>query len=862
MSSNRWQEQPVSKKIIRGRSLGDSSRYLRDNLKNVLPRALLDVCQARPADPIEYLAKCLYKAADSDLYFQDKAAFEQEKLRVEIKMKTEDINRQKAIGRYKRHLAELKVYLRGQESEQKVYQPTTPKSTARHRSPGTHLARVGAKGKVQRGEYTSQEITSVESSEVSHTGTTSESVSSTYSSTEVRTPEEPGSSKTQTLLRSLVARKGFTSAPRDRSVVSTQRESPSTSRVTPDTLERSPSSQPTSSKTISRLIALPHQEGARELFDSLSEPIEADAKSKRSMKVKTHSQQLKTSKVVVKPTTTDMSSSFSASLDHTKVGAQKGSRESLVGAPGGTVKTAVSGSFEKLLSEESKRDLRRRNDSLEGILRIFRDGPSDEHVALGNADEIKRRSANREFLSVADESRSSSKLSSDISKLSSKSTSQSNESSESSSSVTDTEEVADEYDKRQQVVTKDIDTKLSSHEMQDEAVKEEMPLTKKKVKRRKQKSPEASVQFSEAKSAFEADLLERQGLQSRVEKGRKKKGKKPVKTHYLTPKDEAETEQLEDRSFSTESDIVAEEFAGVDKTDLESQEEEQLDVHVVREEIRKKPSIIATVSVKMDKEKQQVVSVPKKRVKQKYSVDSSVYEQEIAVESEDIILKKQKRGSSADLTEQSETKKRGRRRAKKQEMKYADVDGSPEEQDRTSPSLPSMPSVQESSSVSQSPTAPVSYKHPTKKTKPTKRSRSSFRSSTRWSSITDSNIRRSTVSELRDRSSHLQDSTLLPSDLGSPGEDSTMAPQITGETRSCPFTPVQCEWFLADSNTLVCRHPVLGDIRSRPRVTAQNFIGWPDRLNYNWRAFYDSEIYTVMDPFQDDSKSRRKPRLY
>lgn len=702
--------------------------------------------------------------------------------------------------------------------------PTPTKRTGRHRSLGTHLARIDAKRKALRGKFASA-TTVVQSSELIYAGTTSVSVSSTSPVAEIHTPEEPESSKTQTLVRPTVARKGSKPALGDHSVVSTQRESPSISRGSPDGLERSPSSQQTSSKTISRLIALSHEEEVSEPFGSFSEQIEADAKPKKIKKVPKRTQQLKTSKHTFKkdsmelfgwPKPTDLSPTSSASLDeegsqstesrkraskekktkskHKKAdaprsfprdGTQKGSIESLEMVPDETEKIEI------------ERDLGPSKASVESLtlLRKYSQEPLAERVSFG-ADEITRRKAQREFISATDESQSSSMLSSDISKLSSTSTS-----SDSSSSVSDTEEVANEHDKLQQVVAKEV-------------VEEDTPSTTKKsakAKRRKKKPLEAPI-YKEARNPFEAEQLEREGPQSRFVSGQKKKRKKRVKTH-LKGRDDEETEQFDDGSSIISSDTGAEEFAVADEGDLEGQEEEHHGVHVVR-----KHKMGSRLSTSQADDDEHVVSVARKRERKKHPTKATAKvttdeEEQITIEPDDVIFNKRKRRPSIELGEPSETKKRGRRRAKKHEMKYAGEDGSQEEQDTTSPSLPPMPSAQESSLVNVTPKFPA--KHHIKKAKPPKHSRSSLRSSSRWSSIADSILRRSKGSEDKGQST-LVDSTLLPSELSS-----TTVSETAEDTYSCPFTPVQCEWFL-DSHTLVCRHPVLGDIRSRPRVVSQS----------------------------------------
>lgn len=85
-----------------------------------------------------------------------------------------------------------------------------------------------------------------------------------------------------------------------------------------------------------------------------------------------------------------------------------------------------------------------------------------------------------------------------------------------------------------------------------------------------------------------------------------------------------------------------------------------------------------------------------------------------------------------------------------------------------------------------------------------------FRKRSFRSSISESRRASDQVSELLISDYAEVDTSLRSSEIELM-EDSTGTPYVF------PFTPVECEWFLADSNTLVCRHPVLGDIRSRPQ---------------------------------------------
>ena len=45
------------------------SEYVRKTIGNVLVKCLKDVVQTRPADPIEFMAKWLYKHSDNEIYY-------------------------------------------------------------------------------------------------------------------------------------------------------------------------------------------------------------------------------------------------------------------------------------------------------------------------------------------------------------------------------------------------------------------------------------------------------------------------------------------------------------------------------------------------------------------------------------------------------------------------------------------------------------------------------------------------------------------------------------------------------------------------------------------------------------------------
>ncbi|XP_055891133.1 trichohyalin-like [Biomphalaria glabrata] len=87
--------------------------YLKNTLGAILPQCLHEVCQKRPRDPIEFIALCLYKSVDCELYFYEKAIFSKELQLMALELKKENAVRQSNIEKIKKKIAELKVLLRG-----------------------------------------------------------------------------------------------------------------------------------------------------------------------------------------------------------------------------------------------------------------------------------------------------------------------------------------------------------------------------------------------------------------------------------------------------------------------------------------------------------------------------------------------------------------------------------------------------------------------------------------------------------------------------------------------------------------------------------------------------------------------------
>ncbi|KAH9513303.1 hypothetical protein Btru_034582 [Bulinus truncatus] len=82
--------------------------YLKNTLGTILPQCLHEVCQKRPRDPIEFIALCLYKSVDCELYFYEKAIFSKELQLMALELKKENTVRQSNIEKIKKKIQELK----------------------------------------------------------------------------------------------------------------------------------------------------------------------------------------------------------------------------------------------------------------------------------------------------------------------------------------------------------------------------------------------------------------------------------------------------------------------------------------------------------------------------------------------------------------------------------------------------------------------------------------------------------------------------------------------------------------------------------------------------------------------------------
>ncbi|CAG5124845.1 unnamed protein product [Candidula unifasciata] len=266
-------------------SLGGSSFYLKRNLKDVLPRALNEVCQARPRDPIEFLARCLYKAADCDLYFQEKAIFEAEKRMLEIQLKREEQQRQTAMLRYKKQISEHRDFLHiGDKKGKSSVEARRYNIHPRHRRHPVSTDKKKDSVDQKEGRRETARLSFFQGREF---GSTLESTPINVSpeSETLRSASRGASGASPT--KSSIFRKGGLPAGESRSVVSVQRDSRSSSRtLEDDVLERNPSTLTSSSRTISRLASFGDEINIRDSRSPPSDLYETGETPKRDSLVR------------------------------------------------------------------------------------------------------------------------------------------------------------------------------------------------------------------------------------------------------------------------------------------------------------------------------------------------------------------------------------------------------------------------------------------------------------------------------------------------------------------------------------------------------------------------------------------------
>ncbi|BFZ21344.1 hypothetical protein BsWGS_24383 [Bradybaena similaris] len=895
-------------------TFGDSSRYLLGNLKEILPRALNEVCQARPIDPIEYLAKYLYKAADCDLYFQEKAVFETQKRKLEIQLKQEDHQRQNAILRYKKQISHLQRCLH-REGRRHTFDEQLATGTLVPKSVSSRPVRSDGK-KDKRHETTGLLLETAPSADISRRS--SRPGSSASGADISRRSSRPGSSASGADISRRSSRPGSskkTSAKQSmmplteiRSVVSVQRDSQSSSRTQDvDLLERSRSSLTSSSRTTGKRLSASFgdEEDMKELLTISPKSQDTVEKEKRQgrgggyKKESLKRGRIKKSKYI---------SSSSEVLDDSE------SISSVSQLIGGLERV------QKLKDEMRKSGHRRREKKGsaaddETVSKVIADDVTADDVKTDGESEDVASSVTEATESSLTEATEEEGEKEEIGKMSVTESVEEKEQIKKSSLT--------ELDKEGEI--KKISTakkiRKQSRKTRDETIQEkssvltvqEATLETKtlprpvKAAKKKRRGTDASLKAA-ATDQETQNLVEEPSMTTVPSIKETRSPSREPSPEYSAESDEDEMEPGEWEDLYEAYDTEDQPFPVGEVTGVDGAERARRPS--VERKRKQKRASVAEADIEEERPKSEIESIPsdqkrkgKKRTgkrgaksaeddeaeqRQKRlsydAVEGGVWEPVVGKKSKKRKSKQRKfisisaedsEGVSRDEQEDerpsiSITSKysmmsgKKRKKGKSKGIKFTsfatedgeevseDQEGTRRTSRRGSQALSREPSSEFQSSRRGS---KGSTKSTGRKGKQARFRRQSRRSSRRSSISESERVSFQSSQQLIPDYAEAVDTSLGSSEIGRMEE--------SAESLACPFTPVKCEWYLADSNTLVCWHPVLGEIRSRPynfNMQSLNIIGMSDPVNYTWQAIYDHEMYTVKEPYLDDHKFKRKPK--
>lgn len=93
------------------------SEHLDPPLKNVLAKCLAEVAELRPADPIDYLARCLYRHSGSEIAYHNKRIMITEMELARLQLEEEQVGRMERLSEMRETIKVLKGILGEQKTE-------------------------------------------------------------------------------------------------------------------------------------------------------------------------------------------------------------------------------------------------------------------------------------------------------------------------------------------------------------------------------------------------------------------------------------------------------------------------------------------------------------------------------------------------------------------------------------------------------------------------------------------------------------------------------------------------------------------------------------------------------------------------